>query len=134
MRRTGLAAVGLVALVAALGTTGVAQADRGSGSGGSGGDNRTVRVRDDCDPASFNAALQDPEACVGDGDTLFQEASVSVCDTTYLGMLLKSAANGTSSPCCGQNSDHSPYRTRPIRKASVVSAPWPMIAPISSSK
>ena len=77
MRKTGLAAVGLVALVAALGTTGVAQADRGSGSGGSGsgsgGDNRTVRIEDDCDPATFNAALGDPNACVGDGDTLFQE-------------------------------------------------------------
>jgi hypothetical protein len=31
----------------------------------------TVLVRDDCDPATFNAALQDPEACVRQGGTTF---------------------------------------------------------------
>jgi plastocyanin len=31
-----------------------------------------VRLRDDCEPASFNAALF-PGACVGDGDTTFDE-------------------------------------------------------------
>ena len=34
-------------------------------------DARTVRMLDDCDPASFDAALQDPNACVGKGKTTF---------------------------------------------------------------
>ena len=34
-------------------------------------DARTVRMRDDCDPASFDAALHDPNACVGKGKTTF---------------------------------------------------------------
>jgi len=34
-------------------------------------DARTVRMFDDCDPASFNAALHDPNACVGKGKTTF---------------------------------------------------------------
>jgi hypothetical protein len=34
---------------------------------------QTVRIEDRCDPATFNAALQDPNACVGDGDTTFDE-------------------------------------------------------------
>lgn len=36
-------------------------------------DHKTVKVLDDCDPATFNAALQDPNACVGDGRTTFDE-------------------------------------------------------------
>ena len=43
-------------------------------------DVRTIQMRDDCDPATFNAALNDPEAppgtpdaCVGDGDTTFAD-------------------------------------------------------------
>ncbi len=69
---TGFAAVGAVALVAALGTTGSAQADRGSGSGSGGGSDRTVRMLDDCDPATFNVFVG-PDTCVGDGDTEFLE-------------------------------------------------------------
>ena len=69
--RTGLAMIGAVALVAASGTTGAAQADKGSGSGG-GGSDRTIRIEDDCDPATFNAAVG-PDTCVGDGDTEFEE-------------------------------------------------------------
>jgi len=34
-------------------------------------DARTVRMLDDCDPASFDAALHDPNACVGKGKTTF---------------------------------------------------------------
>src|SRR4051794_8477031 len=40
---------------------------------------RTVQLRDDCDPATFNAALRDPadpdapDPCVGDGDTTFPD-------------------------------------------------------------
>ena len=42
--------------------------------------------------------------------------------------------NGTSGPCCGQYSDHSPYSLRPIRKALVVDMPAPTISPMASSK
>src|SRR6185436_5929618 len=34
---------------------------------------KRVRILDDCDPATFNEALGDPQACVGDGKTTFQE-------------------------------------------------------------
>jgi hypothetical protein len=30
-----------------------------------------VRIRDKCDPVTFNLALQDPNACVGDGNVTF---------------------------------------------------------------
>lgn len=66
---TGLAAIGIVALVAALGTTGAAQADRGSGGSGS---DRTIRMQDDCDVETFNAAVGQ-EVCFVDGDTEFDE-------------------------------------------------------------
>ena len=33
---------------------------------------RTVQIRDDCDPATFDAAVG-PGTCVGDGDTTFQD-------------------------------------------------------------
>lgn len=35
-------------------------------------DIRIVQLRDDCDPATFNAAVG-PDTCVGDGDTLFAD-------------------------------------------------------------
>jgi hypothetical protein len=38
----------------------------------SGPDVRTVQLRDDCDPATFDAAVG-PGTCVGDGDTTFAE-------------------------------------------------------------
>jgi len=34
-------------------------------------DSRTVRMFDDCDPASFDPALHDPNACIGKGKTTF---------------------------------------------------------------
>jgi plastocyanin len=34
---------------------------------------RRIKILDDCDPKTFNAALNDPKACVGRGDTTFQE-------------------------------------------------------------
>ena len=70
--RTGLAAIGIVALVAAVGTTGAAQAGSGSGSRSGGGGSETIEIQDDCDPATFNAAVG-PDTCVGDGDTEFEE-------------------------------------------------------------
>ena len=35
------------------------------------GDVRMVRMRDACDPTTFDAALQDPNACVGNGHVTF---------------------------------------------------------------
>ena len=37
-----------------------------------GGDTKRVRLLDDCEPASFNAAIG-PGTCVGDGDTTFAD-------------------------------------------------------------
>jgi plastocyanin len=54
--------IGLAGAVASL--SGVALYSSGS---------QTVRIEDRCDPATFNAALEDPNACVGDGDTTFDE-------------------------------------------------------------
>jgi plastocyanin len=34
---------------------------------------QTMELRDDCDPATFDAALQNPNACVGKGDTTFND-------------------------------------------------------------
>jgi hypothetical protein len=45
--------------------TGAATANRGH-------DAETIRLRDDCHPATFNAAVR-PGICVGDGDTTFEE-------------------------------------------------------------
>ena len=63
-----------------------------------------------------------------------QAGSLTVEETTYLGIELMNSENGTSGPCSGQYEDHSSYSLRPIRNASLVSIPWPMIAPIASSK
>lgn len=49
-----------------FGLAGTATANRGN-------DDETIRLLDDCDPKTFNAALDDPTACVGDGDTTFLE-------------------------------------------------------------
>lgn len=38
-----------------------------------GNDAETIRMLDDCDPKTFNKALDDPTACVGDGNTTFNE-------------------------------------------------------------
>src|SRR3954471_8812332 len=56
--------VTVVAAAAAIGYTATVQA---------GPSIRTVQLRDDCDPATFNAALHDPHACVGGGDTTFPD-------------------------------------------------------------
>jgi len=59
MRRTGVLAVVVAGTLLAA-----AAAWGGSAS-------RSVQVLDDCEPASFNAALMDDEACVKDGGTTF---------------------------------------------------------------
>jgi hypothetical protein len=46
----------------------------------SGPDVRTVQLRDDCDPATFNAAVG-PGTCVGDGDTTFPDFLAEVFAT-----------------------------------------------------
>lgn len=64
-RRAGTALMGVTALaVGALVTAPIATAG--------GGDTQRVRLKDDCEPTSFNAALG-PGACVGDGDTTFDD-------------------------------------------------------------
>ncbi len=63
-----------------------------------------------------------------------QVGSLIVVDRTYFGIVLMNSENGTSGPCSGQYSDHSPYSFRPIRNALVVAMPCPTIAPMSSSK
>jgi len=42
-------------------------------------DVRTISVRDDCDPATFDAAIG-PGTCVGEGDTTFQEFLDALAD------------------------------------------------------
>jgi plastocyanin len=57
------------AMTLLLGTTLVAPSVAGADEG-KGGDSKRVRIFDDCDPATFNAAIE-PGTCKGDGETLF---------------------------------------------------------------
>lgn len=63
MRRTIIAALGAAALA-------IVGAGQPSAAGGS--DHEKVEIQDDCDPATFNAAVGEG-TCVGDGDTTFDE-------------------------------------------------------------
>src|SRR5947209_7664207 len=42
-------------------------------SSGSSSNALAIRIRDKCDPATFDFALKDPNACVGDGNVTFDE-------------------------------------------------------------
>jgi plastocyanin len=53
-----------------------AGADDGKGEG-KGGESKRVRILDDCDPATFNANLGEG-ACVGDGETTFDDAGAEL--------------------------------------------------------
>ena len=64
-----LASVTTTVFVAFIGT---ATANRGNDVG-------TVRLIDDCDPTTFNAALGEG-ACVGDGDTTFKEFGAALAE------------------------------------------------------
>jgi hypothetical protein len=67
MRTIRLLIAGALVAAPALGLAGVATA------GGDGGDrSQLVRMQDDCDPTTFNQAVE-PGTCVGDGDTTFEE-------------------------------------------------------------
>jgi plastocyanin len=44
----------------------------------------TVKMRDDCDPATFNAAVG-PGTCVGNGDTTFQEFTAELAKEGQVG-------------------------------------------------
>ncbi|WP_448624720.1 cupredoxin domain-containing protein [Geodermatophilus sp. URMC 64] len=68
MRLHGKLLIGAVVALTVLGVSGVAQA----GGGGGDRDREVVKVKDDCDPETFNAAIG-PGTCVGNGDTTFQE-------------------------------------------------------------
>lgn len=65
MKRSLIAAGGAAVLLALTAGGPPSAADSGSR-------HRQIEMQDDCDPASFNAALG-PGACVGDGDTPFDE-------------------------------------------------------------
>jgi hypothetical protein len=58
----------LPAVLAALVIAGLAAASPAAAKS----DHKTVRIRDDCDPATFNSAIG-PGTCVGDGRTTFAE-------------------------------------------------------------
>jgi plastocyanin len=88
MRHRRTFVLGAVVALVLLGFAGTAQADSGSGKGRA----EVVRIQDRCDPATFNAALNDPDAppgtpdaCVGDGDTTFQEFSEEFADKGFVG-------------------------------------------------
>jgi hypothetical protein len=89
LRFSFVAVPALVLFVAACGDSGApptvplsaspSLADRSNGNANTANgdkdddDARSVRMLDDCDPASFDAALQDPNACVGKGKTTFDK-------------------------------------------------------------
>jgi plastocyanin len=87
MRHRRTFVLGAVVALLLLGFAGTAQADSGSGKGRA----AVVDIQDRCDPDSFNAALNDPEhpeapdACVGDGDTTFQEFLDEFADKGFVG-------------------------------------------------
>ncbi len=47
-------------------------------------DVRVIRIRDDCDPASFNAAVG-PGTCIGNGNTTFQEFIAELTEDQKVG-------------------------------------------------
>ena len=63
MNRTGQITLALGLAVALTGIAATLTAEQSA---------TTVQVRDDCDPATFNAAVG-PGTCVGDGDTTFPD-------------------------------------------------------------
>lgn len=71
MKRTLIAALGALAMV----TVGGSQVSLAEG----GSRHRHVEMQDDCDPATFNAVLGEG-ACVGDGDTTFDELIESLIE------------------------------------------------------
>ena len=54
------------------------------GRPGSSGDEDRLRIRDDCDPATFNAALG-AGACVGNGDTTFAKFQAELAQERSVG-------------------------------------------------
>jgi hypothetical protein len=62
---------------------------------------RNVQILDDCDPATFDEALQDPNACVKDGSTTFSEflgqlATLHMApDWKFVPGIIKLSAGGT---------------------------------------
>lgn len=67
MRLRGRLLITAVAGVTALGTAGVARASDEGGGG-----RQVIQAEDDCDPATFNAAIG-AGTCVGDGETTFPQ-------------------------------------------------------------
>lgn len=78
MRR---AVMGVSVMTTVLLTAFIAPATAGAGNDG-GGEDKQVRLIDDCDPATFNAALG-PGACVGDGETTFGDFIAQLIDNGF---------------------------------------------------
>lgn len=74
MRRALGTAAGMAALGLLLAAGPTAATARGSDSER---ESQRIRMQDDCDPATFTAALG-PGSCVGDGDTTFEELVTSL--------------------------------------------------------
>src|SRR5262245_64501000 len=78
MRVTLAAILGCMMAMAWVGVPAFADGGHGGGGGegrndgGGGGGVQDIQVRDDCDPATFNAAIG-AGACVGNGDTTFAQ-------------------------------------------------------------
>ena len=73
--RTALAAAALLLAGCADAGRPTAPADASAARGGAaqaGGQTRLISMMDACDPTTFNAALNDPEACVRNGGVTFQ--------------------------------------------------------------
>jgi hypothetical protein len=73
--------MGAVAALVVLGFAGTAQADQGSRRDGG----QVIEIQDRCDPATFDAALQDPNACVRDGGTTFADFLAEFLDKGSVG-------------------------------------------------
>jgi plastocyanin len=89
VRLTMMAAVSGVMLMACVSAPAMADSGRGGGhddggggGGGGGGNVRDVQVRDDCDPATFNAAIGSG-ACVGNGHTTFAQFQAKLNPTDF---------------------------------------------------
>jgi plastocyanin len=75
MWRKGISVTLTTTAIAAMSTLALATPSEASRGG------NEIRIHDDCQPASFNAALKDPKACVGDGKTTFNAFLAEVTDT-----------------------------------------------------
>jgi hypothetical protein len=72
MRKHRATVIGSVMALLVLGLSGAAHAGGGGGNSGHGGGAEVIEAQDDCEPISFNEALE-PDPCATDGDTTFSD-------------------------------------------------------------